>query len=90
LINDCKLRVKVKHQKLFINNLIKNGWQKEREGYYTKTFGTDTKAEIHEKILPFTGQTYYSVYITDPETLNKHIIYDVCNEIEKIESRADS
>jgi hypothetical protein len=76
VINDCKLRVTVKHEKLFENNLLKRGWVQAGTGLFTKTFGSDTRAEIHRKILPFTGQTYFSVYITDPETLTKRIIYE--------------
>lgn len=85
MIKDCKLRVSVKHEKLFENNLQKNGWVCAGEGYFTKDYGTDTKAEIHRKILPFSGQTYYSVYVTDPETLNKTLVYEICHELENLE-----
>ena len=87
MINDCKLRITVRHEKLFENNLIENGWLEAGTGLYTKSFGTDTKAEIHRKILPFSSQTYYSVYITDPETLGKRVIYEVCQELENVEAR---
>jgi len=88
MIVDCKLRVKVKNGTIFKNNLIKKGWKKINENYYTKTFGTDTQAEVHEKILPFSGQTYYSVYIKDPETLTKHILYSITDELEEIEHKS--
>jgi hypothetical protein len=87
LINDCKLRVTVKHEKLFESNLSKKGWVQAGTGLFTKTFGSDTQAEIHRKILPFTGQTYFSVYITDPETLTKKILYEICDELEDIETK---
>jgi hypothetical protein len=86
VINDCKLRLSVKQEKLFENNLKQKGWVQAGEGYYSKSYGSDTQAEIHRKILPFSGQTYYSVYITDPETLNKKLLYEICNELENLEA----
>lgn len=85
MINDCKLRLTVKHEKLFENNLKRKEWLQAGEGYFTKSYGSDTKAEIHRKILPFTGQTYYSVYVSDPETLTKKLLYEICDELEDME-----
>ncbi|NLO89897.1 MAG: hypothetical protein GX088_06205 [Clostridia bacterium] len=85
MIVDCKLRVRVKNGTVFKNNLIEKGWKQINENCFTKTFGTDTQAEIHEKILPFSGQIYYSVYIKDPETLTKHLLYSIADELEEME-----
>lgn len=85
MINDLKLRVRPKHEKVFLKNLEEKGWEAIREGYYSKGFGTDTKAEIHQKVLPFSGQSYFSLYVTDPDTLTKHIIYEIVNEMEDME-----
>lgn len=89
MINDCKLRITVKHEKRFESNLLEFAWTEAGNGLYTKDFGTNTKAEIHRKILPFSGQTYFSVYITAPESVSKKIIYDIAGELEKIEARKD-
>lgn len=86
LINECKFRVKAKYEKVFLNNLPRFGWEKVREGVFEKRFGTAAKAEIHEKVLPFSGQAYYTVYAVSPETLNKHIIYDIVDEVEKMQN----
>lgn len=85
MIKECKLRVTVKYEKLFENNLIKKGWSQTREGHFTKSFGSDTKAELHRQTAPFSGQSHYSVYVTDPETLTKKLLYEICDELEKSE-----
>lgn len=87
MINDCKLRLTVKHEKLFEKNLLSENWIQAGPGFFRKSFGSDTRAEIHRKILPFSGQTYFSVYITDPETLTKKLIYEICSELENIETK---
>lgn len=86
MINDCKLRITVKHEIRFEKNLLEFGWTEAANGLYTKDFGTNTKAEIHRKILPFSGHTYFSVYITAPDSVSRKIIYDIAGELEKIEA----
>lgn len=87
MINDCKLRITVKHEKRFENNLLEFGWLDASNGLFTKTFGSNTKAEIHRKILPFSGQTYFSVYITAPDSVSRMLIYEIAGELEEIEGR---
>ena len=38
MINDLKLRVRPKHENVFLKNLEERGWEAVREGYYSKEF----------------------------------------------------
>ena len=87
MFEEARIRFKVPYPNPFEQKLKKLGWT-EKDGRFRKNFG-GTKVELQEKALPFSSQTYYSLYLMhDDAGLTRHQIFVVMEELEDAKEAA--